>query len=180
MADLHEAGVVVDSVEQALDAATRLHFPLALKTAATGVVHKTDIGGVQLGIATRRHLRQAYRQISTAAADPRVLVQPMVPSGVELVVGLTRDPLFGPVLMAGGGGVLTDLLADRSWRGLPLTDLDAAEMLRSLRAVHVLERIGNAEAKKLLEQLTAGLPEARLTREAKAALTRLNEVGRLP
>jgi acyl-CoA synthetase (NDP forming)/GNAT superfamily N-acetyltransferase len=141
-----EAGVVVDSVEKALDAATRLHFPLALKTAATGVVHKTDIGGVQLGIATRRHLRQAYRQISTAAADPRVLVQPMVPSGVELVVGLTRDPLFGPVLMAGGGGVLTDLLADRSWRGLPLTDLDAAEMLRSLRCAPALAGYRGAPA----------------------------------
>jgi acyl-CoA synthetase (NDP forming) len=141
-----EAGVVVDSVEQALDAAARLRFPLALKTAATGVVHKTDIGGVQLGIATRRHLRQAYRQISTAAADPRVLVQPMVPSGVELVVGLTRDPLFGPVLMAGGGGVLTDLLADRSWRGLPLTDIDAAEMLRSLRCAPALAGYRGAPA----------------------------------
>ena len=62
----------------------------------------------------------------------------MAAPGVELVAGLVRDPLFGPVLMTGSGGVLTDLLADRRWRGLPLTDLDAEEMVRSLRCAPLL------------------------------------------
>ena len=76
--------------------------------------------------------------MTQATADPHVVVQAMAPSGVELMVGLLRDPLFGPVLMAGSGGVLADLLADRRWRGLPLTDLDAADMVRSLRCAPLL------------------------------------------
>jgi acyl-CoA synthetase (NDP forming) len=67
-----------------------------------------------------------------------VPIVPTAPAGVELVVGLVRDPLFGPILMAGSGGVLTDLLADRRWCGLPLTDLDATEMVRSLRCAPLL------------------------------------------
>ena len=62
-----------------------------------------------------------------------------------MVAGLVRDPLFGPVLMAGSGGVLTDLLADRRWRGVPLTDLDAAEMVRSLRCAPLLAGYRGAE-----------------------------------
>lgn len=116
-----------------LDAAERVGYPVVLKTAAPGVVHKTDIGGVRLDLADEVELEKAYRQLTEAVGDPRVVVQAMAATGVELVAGLVRDPLFGPVLMAGSGGVLTDLLADRRWRGLPLTDLDATEMLRSLR-----------------------------------------------
>jgi hypothetical protein len=104
-----------------------------MKTAAAGIVHKTDIGGVRLGITDKTGLETAYEEIIAATGDPNVVVQSMAPHGVELVAGLVRDPLFGPVLMAGSGGVLTDLLADRRSRVLPLTDLDAAEMARSRR-----------------------------------------------
>lgn len=125
--------VAAASVKEATAAAERSGYPVALKTAAPGVVHKTDIGGVRLGLADRRELAQAYEEMTKATGDPRVTVQPMAPAGVELVAGLNRDDLFGPVLMAGAGGVLTDLVADRQWRGLPLTDLDAADLIRSLR-----------------------------------------------
>jgi acyl-CoA synthetase (NDP forming) len=121
-----------------IDAAARIGYPVALKTAAPGIVHKTDVGGVRLGIADAEDLGQAYGELSTAQGDPHVVVQAMAPAGIELVAGLLRDPLFGPVLMVGSGGVLTDLLADRRWRGLPLTDLDAAEMVRSLRCAPLL------------------------------------------
>jgi acyl-CoA synthetase (NDP forming) len=111
---------------------------VALKTAATGIVHKTDVGGVRLGLRDRAELRSAYDAVTGATGDRTVIVQSMVPPGVELVVGLNRDELFGPVLMAGSGGVLTDVLADRRWRGLPLTDQDATEMLRSLKCAPLL------------------------------------------
>jgi acyl-CoA synthetase (NDP forming) len=130
--------VVAGSWNGVREAGERVGYPLAMKTAAAGIVHKTDVGGVRLGITGNAGLETAYREIIAATGDPNVAVQAMAPSGVELVAGLVRDPLFGPVLMAGSGGVLTDLLADRRWRGLPLTDLDAAEMVRSLRCAPLL------------------------------------------
>jgi acyl-CoA synthetase (NDP forming) len=129
---------------EAIAAATE--YPVALKTAAPGVVHKTDIGGVRVGLTNAVQLGKAYDDITTAADDPQVLVQAMAPSGTELVVGVVRDRLFGPLVMAGSGGVLTDVLADRQWRGLPLTDLDALEMLRSLRCGPLLAGYRGAEA----------------------------------
>jgi acyl-CoA synthetase (NDP forming)/GNAT superfamily N-acetyltransferase len=126
------------TVHDTVVAAGRCGYPVALKTAAPGIVHKSDVGGVRLGIRGKHELTAAYEVMTAASGDPHVTVQPMAPKGVELVVGLNRDDLFGPVLMAGAGGVLTDLLADRRWRGLPLTDLDATEMVRSLRCAPLL------------------------------------------
>lgn len=122
-----------------------LGYPLVLKTAAEGIVHKTDVGGVRVGLGDRAALETAYDEIVAATGDRRAVVQAMAPRGVELMIGMVRDPLFGPVVMAGGGGVLTDLLADRRWRGLPLTDLDATEMLRSLRCAPLLAGYRGAE-----------------------------------
>jgi len=133
-----QPSVQATSQHQALEAAGRLGYPVALKTAATGIVHKTDVGGVRLGLRDRAELRSAYDAVTGATGDRTVVVQSMAPRGVELVVGLNRDELFGPVLMAGSGGVLTDVLADRRWRGLPLTDQDATEMLRSLKCAPLL------------------------------------------
>jgi acyl-CoA synthetase (NDP forming) len=137
--------VVAGTRHAVLEAGERLGYPLAMKTAAAGIVHKTDVGGVRLGITGQAGLETAYEEIIAATGDPNVVVQAMAPMGVELVAGLVRDPLFGPVLMAGSGGVLTDLLADRRWRGLPLTDLDAAEMVRSLRCAPLLAGYRGAE-----------------------------------
>ena len=125
-------------LEEVLAVGERVGYPVVLKTAAPGVVHKTDVGGVRIGIPDAAELEQAYREMTVAVGDSHVIVQAMAAPGVELVAGLVRDPLFGPVLMTGSGGVLTDLLADRRWRGLPLTDLDAEEMVRSLRCAPLL------------------------------------------
>jgi hypothetical protein len=88
----------------------------------------------------------AYDEVTAAAGDPQVVVQAMAPAGTELVIGAVRDRLFGPLLMAGSGGVLTDLLADRQWRGLPLTDLDATDMVHSLRCAPLLAGYRGAHA----------------------------------
>ncbi|NUR98502.1 MAG: GNAT family N-acetyltransferase [Kribbellaceae bacterium] len=146
---LRRAGVPVIGIATAAtrsEALAAAAYPVALKTAAPGVVHKTDVGGVRVGLANAVQLGKAYDEITAATGDPHVLVQAMAPSGTELVIGVVRDPLFGPLLMAGSGGVLTDVLADRQWRGLPLTDLDARDMLHSLRSAPLLAGYRGARA----------------------------------
>jgi acyl-CoA synthetase (NDP forming) len=99
-------------------------------------VHKGELGGVQLGLSDESTVRQAYLAIADALheAEPQVALQAMVPTGVELVSGVAHDQLFGSLVMIGLGGVHTDLLGDRSFRAVPLTDHDAAAMWRELRA----------------------------------------------
>jgi acyl-CoA synthetase (NDP forming)/L-amino acid N-acyltransferase YncA len=125
-------------IGQALTAATRLGYPVALKTAAPQVVHKTDVGGVRVGLRNAAAVRAAYTAIVEATGDRHVLVQTMADGGIEMTAGIARDRVFGAVVMLGTGGILTDLLADRAWRGLPLTDVDAAEMVGSLRGAALL------------------------------------------
>jgi len=149
---LQSAGVQVIPVaaasrrSEAIAAAEEAGYPVALKTAASGVLHKTDIGGVRVGLGFATQVGTAYDEVTAAAGDPHVVVQAMAPKGTELVIGVVRDPLFGPLLMAGSGGIFTDLLTDRQWRGLPLTDLDAADMLHSLRCAPLLAGYRGADA----------------------------------
>jgi acyl-CoA synthetase (NDP forming)/RimJ/RimL family protein N-acetyltransferase len=131
---------------EAIVAAEAAGYPVALKTAAPEVLHKTDVGGVRVGLSNAVQLGTAYAEVTAATGDPHVVVQAMAPSGTELVIGVVRDRLFGPLLMAGSGGILSDLLADRQWRGLPLTDLDGTDMLRSLRCAPLLAGYRGAEA----------------------------------
>jgi acyl-CoA synthetase (NDP forming) len=122
----------------AVAAATTIGFPVVVKSANTELVHKTDIGGVRLSLDTADAVTDAYRDIVAATGDPRVLVQAQASAGIELVAGIAHDPLFGSVLMCGLGGVHTDLLGDRTLRLLPVTDRDAAQMWRDLRAAPLL------------------------------------------
>jgi acyl-CoA synthetase (NDP forming)/GNAT superfamily N-acetyltransferase len=128
------------SVESAEKTALELGFPIVMKATRPGLVHKGELGGVQLGLSNESAVRQAYLAIagSLDEAEPTLAVQPMVQTGVELVVGVAHDALFGSLVMVGLGGVHTDLLGDRSFRSLPLTDRDAAAMWRELRAAPLL------------------------------------------
>jgi len=100
------------SLGDALEAARRLGYPVALKTAAFGVHHKTEVGGVHLGLRDERELENAYRQLSKRQGA-RVLVQRMAPEGVEIAVGMITDPQFGPMIVVSAGGKLIELLRDR-------------------------------------------------------------------
>ncbi|MDG4792363.1 bifunctional GNAT family N-acetyltransferase/acetate--CoA ligase family protein [Micromonospora sp. WMMD1082] len=134
--DLVES-VPVSSVEAAVEAATRLGFPVALKAAAAGLRHRLDLGAVRLELPDAAAVRRAFTEMAPAfGAD--VLVQPMVPPGVACVVELVEDPAFGPVVGFGLGGVATELLGDRAWRAVPLTDRDAAELVDAPRAAPLL------------------------------------------
>ncbi|MFE9956724.1 GNAT family N-acetyltransferase [Micromonospora sp. NPDC005299] len=125
------------SAEEAVAAAERLGWPVALKAAAPGLRHRLDLGAVRLDLPDAAALRRAYAELGPVfGAD--VLVQPMVPPGVACVVELVEDPAFGPVVGFGLGGVATELLGDRAWRAVPLTDRDAAELVDEPRAAPLL------------------------------------------
>ncbi|WP_435818202.1 bifunctional acetate--CoA ligase family protein/GNAT family N-acetyltransferase [Micromonospora matsumotoense] len=125
------------TVDEALAAAGRLGWPVALKAAAPGLRHRLDLGAVRLDLADPGALRRAYADLK-AVFGADVLVQPMVPPGVACVVELREDPAFGPVVGFGLGGVATELLGDRAWRAVPLTDRDAAELVDEPRAAPLL------------------------------------------
>jgi acetyl coenzyme A synthetase (ADP forming)-like protein len=126
---------MVASADAAVEAAGRMGYPVALKAGAPALVHKTDRGGVELGLASGRQLRAAFsRMHGRLGADMGPgLVQPMAPTGVETLVGVTRDPNFGPLVVFGMGGVEAELLRDTALRIVPLTDVDATELVRSPR-----------------------------------------------
>jgi len=130
----------VHSAGQAMAAARELGYPVAMKTADPDLVHKSDAGAVRLGLADADAVDAAYRAIAAALQQPTppVLVQPMATGSVELVAGIVHDPRFGSLVMAGLGGVHTDLLGDRAFRLVPMTDLDAGRMWRSLRSAPLL------------------------------------------
>ena len=132
--------VAVHDAEEAEHAAADLGFPVALKAAGPDLVHKSDAGGVQLNLGSNAEVTAAHEAMAARLGTGMTgaVVQQMAAPGVETIVGVVQDPLFGPLVMFGLGGVATELLGDRSVRVLPLTDLDAAELVRSLRASPLL------------------------------------------
>ncbi|MEV0152368.1 GNAT family N-acetyltransferase [Micromonospora sp. NPDC050686] len=131
------ASVPAGSADEAVAAAQRLGWPVAVKAAAPGLRHRLDLGAVRLDLADPPALRRAYAEMAPVfGAD--FLVQPMVPPGVACVVEVREDPAFGPVVGFGLGGVATELLGDRAWRAVPLTDRDAAELVDEPRAAPLL------------------------------------------
>ncbi|MBI2468044.1 MAG: acetate--CoA ligase family protein, partial [Candidatus Rokubacteria bacterium] len=124
---------LVDSVEAALEAGRKLGYPVVLKTAAAVVLHKTEAGGVILDVGGPEALAEACRALASRFGAARVVVQERVGPGVELLVGGRRDPDFGPTLLVGVGGVLTELLREVSLRLAPLGYDDAVAMLREGR-----------------------------------------------
>ncbi len=127
---------VVNTGDEAVKAAADLGYPVAVKLAAPGV-HKTDVGGVRLNIADEAALRAAVDEMSTIGGP--LLLQPMISGGTELIVGSVHDPHCGPLVMVGAGGVLTDVLGDRSFGFAPLTDAEAGELIANLRSARLLD-----------------------------------------
>jgi acyl-CoA synthetase (NDP forming)/RimJ/RimL family protein N-acetyltransferase len=120
--------------EDAVRRADDLGYPVVVKTAEPGIVHKSDIGAVRVGLRTPDEVRRAAADIAAVVGGTcGFVVQPLVAGGVEMIAGITQDPAFGPLVMVGAGGITAELLADRALRILPLTDHDAADAIRSLR-----------------------------------------------
>ena len=113
---------------------------VVLKADVTGLVHKSDAGAVLLDLRGERDVRRGYTELSRrfGAGLRRVLIQPMITDGVEVLVGVVHEPVFGPLVVFGLGGVATDVLGDHAARLTPLTDLDAEGMIRGIRAAPLL------------------------------------------
>ncbi len=149
---LKQAGIsVIDtrlatSKEEAIAISRELGFPVALKIASPDVLHKSDAGGVKLGLRTSRQvgkacdgILQAIKQKYPQAKIQGVSVQKMARPGVEVIIGMSKDAQFGPVLMFGLGGILVEILKDVSFRIVPLTRRDAREMIREIKGYPLLE-----------------------------------------
>jgi acetate---CoA ligase (ADP-forming) len=130
----------VATASDAVHAAQELGCPVALKVGSGAIVHKTDVGGVHLNLASEAAVRDAFTAMQERLGDGMggAIVQPMVGAGVETIVGVTRDPLFGSLVVFGMGGTAAELVRDTALRILPITDLDAREMVRSLRTSPLL------------------------------------------
>ena len=138
------AQAVQTTPEAAVATAERLGYPLVAKIVSPDVLHKSDVGGVIMGLETPDAVATAVttlverlRQIGARLEG--ILLQRQVPSGLEALVGVTTDPLFGPLLVCGLGGTLVEVLHDVTFRLTPVSDLDAAEMLTTLRANVLLD-----------------------------------------
>jgi acyl-CoA synthetase (NDP forming) len=149
-------GHLATSSEEAVHAATAIGFPVVLKISSPDIVHKSDIGGVQLHLQHAEAVREAYRVImqSVTAQAPQarlegVTVQPMARPGVEVIIGMSKDATFGPVLMFGLGGVLVEVLKDVAFRIVPLQQHDAAEMIRDIKGLPLLQGYRGAPAADL-------------------------------
>ena len=133
------ASIRATSSAGAVEAAATLGYPVALKIDVPGIVHKTDVGGVQLGLASADEVTAAsdlfFEKFASGAA---VVVQPMAPAGTETIVGLVEDPSFGPLVMFGLGGTATEVLGDRALSLVPLTRREALGLVGSLRAARLL------------------------------------------
>jgi acyl-CoA synthetase (NDP forming) len=132
----------VTSAEDAVTAAEGIGYPVVLKSTAPWLRHRPDLGGVKLDLRNAEAVRVAYEAIP--AGDP-VIVQEMAAPGVATVVEIADDPSFGALVGFGLAGVATDLLGDRAFRTLPLTDLDAAELVREPRAWPLLDGYRGSE-----------------------------------
>lgn len=138
--------MVAKTAEEAVTAARQMGGSVALKIASPDIAHKTEIGGVRLGVAGDGPVIQAFQEIDAkaraACPDAQIdgiIVSPMRGGGVELMVGTARDPEWGPVIVVGLGGVWVEVLRDTALRLLPITRNDVVEMLSSLRAAKLLQ-----------------------------------------
>ncbi|HMA45685.1 MAG TPA: acetate--CoA ligase family protein, partial [Frankiaceae bacterium] len=133
-----EPAVPVRSPDEAVEAAERLGWPVALKARAPEHRHRPDLGAVRLDLAGEPELRSAWAPVTARLGDGPYVVQAMAPPGVPVVVGSVEDPTYGPLVSFGVAGVATDLLGDRAYHILPLTDADATRLVRSVRAAPLL------------------------------------------
>jgi acetyl coenzyme A synthetase (ADP forming)-like protein len=136
----HLDGTIVHDEDAARAAARRAGYPVALKADGDDLVHKSDVGGVALGLRSAKAVTKAWHDM-TSVIGPKMtgaLVQPMARPGVELIAGVVRDDSFGPLIVFGMGGVTAELLRDRGVRVAPLSELDARELVQSLRGAPLL------------------------------------------
>ena len=160
------------SADEAAAAAERMGFPVALKIESAQITHKSDVGAVALKLSNTTAVRDAYSQIlvevsrrTPLARIDGMVVQRMASEGVEMILGIKRDPLFGPVVLCGFGGILVELLKDVSIGIPPLSRKQAHDMLRRLRGFAILAGVRGKPAADVeaLSDAIAGLSRLALS-----------------
>jgi 4-hydroxybutyryl-CoA synthetase (ADP-forming) len=160
---------------ESADAARNIGYPLVMKIVSPQIIHKSDAGGVKIGLSNEQEVRKGYndiieniRKYNKDALIKGILIQEMVRSGKETIIGAKRDPLFGPLLMFGLGGIYVEVLKDVTFRIAPLTEKDAAEMIESIKSIKLLKGARGekpsdlkalAENLQRLSQLVTDFPE---------------------
>lgn len=134
---------LVNDVNSAVSSANSLGYPLVAKIVSPQILHKTDVGGVKINLQNEQQVKDAfndmYGRLSKEYEVKGILLEKMVPKGVEIIVGLQNDPQFGPVIMVGLGGIFTELFKDVSFRVLPISKNDAFEMIEDLKGKMLLK-----------------------------------------
>jgi acetyl-CoA synthetase (ADP-forming) len=151
-----EYGIPVTKFELAKDEAEAVKFaisigfPVVLKIVSPDIIHKSDVGGVIVGVKNSKEVRSSYKQImnNVKKHNPKarivgMLVQEMVPAGTEVIVGSTKDPQFGPAIMFGLGGIFVEVLKDVTFRVAPITEDEASEMITEVKAYPLLKGYRN-------------------------------------
>jgi acyl-CoA synthetase (NDP forming) len=149
-------GEFADSADNAVKVAQKIGFPVVLKVVSQDIIHKSDAGGVKVGLADEQAVRKAYETIMANALKVTeqsrvqgVLVTQMAAKGQECIVGMTADPIFGPVVMFGLGGVFVEVLKDVAFRVAPVTPDEVAEMVAEIKGFKVLTGIRGEPSKDI-------------------------------
>jgi len=140
---------VARNIDEAIECAEKIGYPVVLKILSPDILHKSDAGGVKINLKNENEVKKAYEEIIENAkkfkADAKilgVLVQEYAPEPIaEVIVGMTKDPQFGPAIMFGLGGIFVEIFKDVSFRIAPLTEYDAKEMIREIKSYPILTGI---------------------------------------
>jgi acyl-CoA synthetase (NDP forming) len=134
------------SRKEATEIGVKIGFPVVLKIASPDIIHKSDAGGVKVGLKNKTEVAKAYGEIMAAAKEkfPKakidgVAVEKMARPGIEIIIGVFRDAQFGPVIMFGLGGIFVEVLKDVSFRIIPIARRDAAEMIKEIKGYPLLK-----------------------------------------
>ena len=142
---------LVTSANEAAKQAKKIGFPLVMKVVSPQIVHKTDVGGVKVGLENVNDVKKTFTDMYGRLSKKKgvdvkgILLEKMVPKGVELIVGIQNDSQFGPIIMVGLGGIMTEVMKDVAFRMLPITTSDAKSMLNELKGAQLLKGFRGSE-----------------------------------
>ncbi len=139
---------LIKSEDEIIGLTKEINFPIAMKIVSPDIIHKSDAGGVKIGLKDEKEAKLAYQEIiyniknyNKEARIEGVIVYPVIPKEVEVIVGMMKDPHFGPVIMFGLGGIFVEILKDISFRILPLEERDAREMITEIKGYEILKGV---------------------------------------
>ncbi|MDD5015052.1 MAG: acetate--CoA ligase family protein [Atribacterota bacterium] len=137
---------LIKSEDEIIGLAKEINFPIVMKIVSPDIIHKTDVGGVKVNIKDEKEAKLAYQEIISKAKKYNkeakifgVITYSMIPQATEIIIGMMKDPHFGPVIMFGLGGIFVEVLKDISFRVLPIEERDAREMIAEIRGYEILK-----------------------------------------